>query len=219
MNAKRAVVLVLGLALAVPSGIAAQRPGGMGRGAGMGMGMGLCPPPAPGGSEAENQQGMRGPRNPVRCLLERDDLGLNDDQVGQLKKLADELDQKNAPLVQKLDAARPEPGQARGDREEMRKRMQEMAPIVKELRGNDQASVKAALQVLNDDQRSTLQAAMRRGPRPGGGGQAMRGRGGRGEQLMRRGAMMMRRGQQMMMRGAKMMRRGGPPPMPGGGGS
>lgn len=216
MSVKNAVVVILGLALAAPTGVLAQGARGPRGGPGMGMGPGMCRGTAPG---PRARRGDRGPRNPVRCILEWQDLELGEAQASRLRELAQGLDEENASLIERLNELRPERGELRGNPEARQERREQMEPLLQEIRGNNIAAYGSALQVLSEEQRSRVEAVMRPGQGPQGprGGAAFRGPGSRrGAAMMRRGAMLMRRGRQMTMPRPGFPCPRGRPPAPGG---
>ncbi|PTL80364.1 hypothetical protein DAT35_30575 [Vitiosangium sp. GDMCC 1.1324] len=93
-------------------------------------------------------------------------LALTAEQVAQVEALQAALEQKDAPLVEKLEALRPPhpPGPPPSgtermngpppDSEAMRERMQQVQPIVTELRANDDAAYQEAEKLLSDTQKA-----------------------------------------------------------------
>ncbi|MFP2930834.1 Spy/CpxP family protein refolding chaperone [Pyxidicoccus sp. 3LG] len=123
--------------------------------------------------------GEPGPRRPpssLELLLEnREALALTPEQVGQVSALRSALEEKNAPLLQKLEALRPPrppgpppggadrisggpPGGAPPDAEAMRERRQQVEPLFQELRANDEAAYAEAEKLLSDAQKTRARA-------------------------------------------------------------
>lgn len=128
------------------------------------------PTPTAPGNRARAQ---RAPRTPAALILQRkDELNLTPEQVAQIEKIGEELQEKNRPLQQKMRELRGNrpPNQLSDDeRAELR---QKMAPINEEMRKNTQAAREQILEVLNAEQQQKAkeiwQAAQQRGRRQGG---------------------------------------------------
>jgi len=144
--------LALALALlALPASALAQQPG---RGLGMGPGAGMGP-------------GMGQPHDPVATLLARKaELGLTDDQVKQLQALQKQLQEKNGPLIEKMQAERAAMLQQR------QQHWQQMRPIADEIRENNRAAGDRIHQILTPEQQLKLHDLRRaqRGGRMGAPG-------------------------------------------------
>ncbi len=121
--------------------------------------------------------GAQGPRGPggaqgkppssLELLLKnQQELALTAEQVALLEELQAALDQKNAPLLEELKTLRPPrpsgPPPSDTERmngpppnsEAMRERMQQIEPIVTELRANDDAAYQEAEKLLSDTQKA-----------------------------------------------------------------
>lgn len=147
--------------------LAAQ--GGPGRGMGAGMGPGMMQ----GGPEAMA-------RNPVAVVLDHPEvLELTAAQIETLEGLRARLEEENGPRWEKLRSAFGDVDPAEmtvEERQALRARMQELAPVRQEIRAANRAVMAEVHELLNDEQETALRGIMRRGPH-GPGGPAMRGGG------------------------------------------
>jgi hypothetical protein len=101
-----------------------------------------------GGSQLAEAQGPRAMRSAVGTMLEnKDSLQLSTDQVAKLDSLNKGTQARNAPLMEKMRAAR-ESGAG----------MEGMREIMGEMRKNDDESFQAALALLNETQRPKAEA-------------------------------------------------------------
>ncbi len=124
---------------------------------------GATGPHGPGGGPGK-------PPSSLELLLKhQQELGLTAEQVAQVQALQTALEQKNAPLVEKLEALRPPrpPGPPPSgaermnrpppDSEAMRERRQQAEPLFTELRANDEAAYQEAAKLLSDAQLALAQ--------------------------------------------------------------
>jgi hypothetical protein len=104
---------------------------------------------------APGAQGMRGiALNPAaRVLQQREALGLNAAQVSRLEQLQRQTEERNQPLVQQLQAARPNVTPAQ--RQQMRERMQQVTPEQREQLRQRMQEQRAE---LTPEQRQQMQA-------------------------------------------------------------
>lgn len=101
-----------------------------------------------GGSQLAEAQGPRAMRSAVSTLLEnKDSLQLSADQVARLDSLSKATQARNAPLMEKMRAARESGAGMEGARE-----------FMGEMRKNDEESFQAALALLNETQRPKAEA-------------------------------------------------------------
>lgn len=126
---------------------------------------------APAGIQAQTPRGqeMRAGLSIERIIEQRDQLGLTDQQVTELRRIAAELEQKNAPLLAQLRESRVEmradgPQRTEAERDSMLDRMRRMSPEQRD-------SMRARMRPLTPEQRDSLRAEMRsrmqeRGDRP-----------------------------------------------------
>jgi len=111
--------------------------------------------------------GPRKPPSSLELLLKnQQELALTAEQVAQVEELQAALEQKDAPLEEKLEARRPPhpPGPPPSDMERMngpppdpeamRERMQQVEPLITELRANDDAAYQEAEKFLSDTQKA-----------------------------------------------------------------
>ena len=147
--------------------LAAQ--GGPGRGTGAGMGRGMMQ----GGPEAMA-------RNPVAVVLDhQEELELTAAQVESLEGLRARLEEENGPRWEQLRSAFGDVAPAEltvEERQALRARMQELAPVRQEIREANRAVMTEVHELLSDEQETALRGIMRRGPQ-GPAGPGMRGRG------------------------------------------
>ena len=162
---KSGVSAVAALALiAMP--LAAQ---GAGRGQGPAMGRGMM---------QDGPEAML--RNPATVVLEhRAELELTDQQVQALETIQARIDEENGPRWAQLKEAFGDADPAEmtvEDRQALRDRMQELAPVRAEIRQTNRTLMDSFHEMLTDDQETTLRGIMRRGPdaRPGRGMRARR---------------------------------------------
>ncbi|WP_375768137.1 hypothetical protein NR798_41730 [Archangium gephyra] len=105
-------------------------------------------------------QGPRGhgggpgrPSSSLELLLKNQEaLALTAEQAAQVEALQAALEQKNAPILEKLEALRPP--RPPPDSEEMRARRQQVEPLITELRANDDAAYQEAELLLSDTQKA-----------------------------------------------------------------
>jgi hypothetical protein len=195
--------VVMALAL-IAAPLAAQ--GGPGRrGPAMGRGM------MQGGPEAMM-------RNPATMVLEhRAELNLTDDQVQALESIQDEIQKQNGPRWEQLKAAFGDVDPAEmtvEQRQELRQKMQELAPVREEIRQTNRTLMAGFHETLTTEQQHTLQELMSRGRAggPGAPGRGMRA----GPRADRQVGAAWRSGFQAgMRRGAAACRMGGAGPGPG----
>jgi hypothetical protein len=120
-------------------------------------------PQGPGGAPGK-------PPSSLELLLKnQQELALTAEQVAQVGELQAVLEQKNAPLLAELETLRPPrpsgPPPSGTERmngpppnsEAMRERMQQVEPIITELRANDDAAYQEAEKLLNDTQKARAQ--------------------------------------------------------------
>ncbi len=129
----------------------------------------------------------RGPRNPIATILaQKDTLKLTGDQVAKLQVMQSRLEEKNSPLVKQIEAKRPP--RPEGDqaapptdeqRQQWRQAMEELRPVMEQIRTNNRESMDAALKLLTTDQQNAVREMMR-SRRDGMRGRGMRRRGGSG---------------------------------------
>lgn len=159
---------VLALALTVAP-LAAQ--GGPARGQGPAMGRGMMQ----GGPAAML-------RNPATLVLEhRDALELTAEQVDALETIEVEIERQNGPRWEQLKEAFGDADPAEMSREErqaLRDRMQELAPVREEVRQTNRTLMASFHEMLTAEQETALREIMRRNA-PGRQGPGMRGRSGR----------------------------------------
>ncbi|NIP80405.1 MAG: hypothetical protein GWM90_14750 [Gemmatimonadetes bacterium] len=121
-------------------------------------------------------------RNPVQVVLDhRAQLELTAEQVATLESLRDRVQAENAPRWHQLQ-------EAWGDvdpralsveeRQELRQRMQELAPVRDQIRTTNRAAMDQVHELMTAEQESQLHGIMRRGNR-GADGRGMRARGAR----------------------------------------
>ncbi|MCY1017905.1 hypothetical protein [Pyxidicoccus sp. MSG2] len=126
--------------------------------------------------DAQAQRGSGGgemmrrrPPSSLQLLLEnRETLALTPEQVGTVSGLQAALEEKNAPLIEKLEALRPPhpppgaggranggpPAGAPPDAATMEARRQQLEPLFQEVRANDDAAYAQAEAVLSDTQKT-----------------------------------------------------------------
>jgi Spy/CpxP family protein refolding chaperone len=125
----------------------------------------------PAGLLAQNppmRQGGMMRRDPVSMVLDqKDQLKLSDDQVKQITAIQQDLQKKNAPIQEKMQAARQKYGNPPSDADRAKMR-EEMGPMFQEMRSNNDAAMASVMKLLNADQQKTVQDMMSR--RPGGRG-------------------------------------------------
>lgn len=134
----------------------------------------------PAGLLAQNppmRQGMRQGgmmrRDPVAMVLDqKNQLKLTADQVKQISEIQQGLQKKDAPIQKKMQAARQKYGNPPSDADRAKMR-EEMGPMFREMRSNNDAAMGSVMKLLNADQQKMVKDMMSR--RPGG-----RGPGGRG---------------------------------------
>lgn len=120
---------------------------------------------APAALSAQTQPAPRGPRAEVRgpaverIIAQREQLGLSQQQITELRRIQTQLEEKNRPLLEQLRTARenitPE------QRAEMRQRMQQVTP---EQRAQMQArrdSMRERMQHMTPEQREQMRERMR----------------------------------------------------------
>jgi len=114
------------------------------------------------------------PRQASGWLLEnRDALGLSDAQVARLHEIAQQLEERNRPLVAQLRTAGihlgpPQRELSETERREMHARLQEHRPTLQQLRENTHVAMKAAREVLTPAQLQRAGELMRaHGPAEG----------------------------------------------------
>ncbi|MDY7230094.1 Spy/CpxP family protein refolding chaperone [Hyalangium rubrum] len=120
-------------------------------------------PHGPGGGRGK-------PPSSLELLLKNpQELALTAEQVAQLEALQAALEQKNAPIVEQLEALRPprpsgpppsdteRMNRPPPDFEAMRERMQQLEPLITELRANDAAFYQEAEKLLSDSQKARAQ--------------------------------------------------------------
>ncbi len=114
----------------------------------------------------QRQRGMMR-RDPVQMVLEqKDTLKLSDAQVKRIQAIQADLQKKNDPLMEKVQAARAKYGNPPTD-DERAKMREEMGPMMRELRSNTQTAMDAVLELLDARQQKMVQEMTPR--RPGGG--------------------------------------------------
>jgi Spy/CpxP family protein refolding chaperone len=121
-------------------------------------------------AQAQNAQGPRGQgqgrmMSPVAVLLEhKAELGLSAEQVTKIEKISSALQEKNAPIMEKMRQAR----ESNADRSQMQ-------PLMEQVRTNNEAARKEVMALLSPEQQKKAQelAAQRR---PNGGERAKRQR-------------------------------------------
>lgn len=111
----------------------------------------------------------RGGAGLERILEQREELGLSEQQVTELRRIQAELRQKNEPLLQQLRAARqemtPEQRQQMSERrQQVRERMQNMTP-------EQRQQMRERMQNMTPEQRQQMRE-QRQNARPGQGQQA-----------------------------------------------
>lgn len=130
--------------------------------------------------DAQAQRGSGGgemmrrrPPSSLELLMEnRETLALTPEQVGQVSELQAALEEKNAPLLEQLEALRP-PRPPRGDGSRagngppageppdaaaMQARRQQVEPLFQAVRANDDAAYAQAEAVLSDAQKTKARA-------------------------------------------------------------
>ena len=165
-NITKITSTVAALAL-VAMPLAAQ--GGPGRGMGAGMGRGMMQ----GGPEAVA-------RNPVAVVLDhQEELELTAAQIETLEGLRTRLEEQNGPRWEQLRSTFGDVDSAEmtvEERQALRARMQELAPVRQEIRDANRAVMAEVHELLNAEQDTALRGIMRRGPQ-GPRGPVMRGGG------------------------------------------
>lgn len=114
----------------------------------------------PGGGEMMRHR----PPSSLELLLEnRETLGLTPEQVGKVTELQAALEEKNAPVIEKLEALRPPrpppPGSGASagtppDASKMEAIHKQVEPLMQEVRANDDAAYAQAEAVLSDAQKT-----------------------------------------------------------------
>ena len=146
-----------------------------------------------------------GPGGGLAAMLQkRAELNLTAEQVARLEAIERDLRARNEPLRQQIAAAMPEraerprmteeqrramreqrrersearPRMTEEQRQQMRARMEQVRPVMQQMRANTRGAMEQARAVLTEEQRARLQQQMqeRRGQR--GGERGMRGRTG-----------------------------------------
>jgi len=146
---RRATLIALAAAALIAAPAAAQREGG-------GPGRGMFN------------------RNPVAVLVDSAQvLGLDADQVTQLRAIAQELDATNKTPLDSLQAYRPQGGSGMGGgmgemSPEQRERMEHARPFMQQVRENNRQAMQRAMELLTPEQREHAQAMMPRRRGPGG---------------------------------------------------
>jgi DNA-binding MarR family transcriptional regulator len=126
-------------------------------------------------AQTPEQRGPRGPFGgaPVeRIIQQREQLGLTDQQVTELRRIQTELQEKNRPLIAQIQAARPavtpeqreqmrqrrqQPGARAALPDSMRQRMQQMTP-------EQRAQMRERMQQMTPEQREQMREGMRQRP-------------------------------------------------------
>ncbi len=141
-------------------------------------------------------------RSPVARLIEqRQRLGLSDEQVARLRTVEQQLQARNAPLVERmrttLQGAAPQ-GRTRGtplteeQRQELRRTRESLRPVREQMRENGRAAREEIRAILTEEQRGRLQEMRREMRREGRAGregrQGRRARGGHRGGGMHRGS-------------------------------
>lgn len=127
-------ILLAAMFLALPVAAHAQNPQGPGRGQGRMM------------------------MSPAAMLLEhKAELGLSADQVAKLEKISSALQEKNAPIMEKMRQAR----QSNADRSQMQ-------PLMEQMRENNDAARKEVMAILTPEQQKKAQELVAQRRRDGG---------------------------------------------------
>ena len=105
--------------------------------------------------------------SPLKLLIDkRKDLKLTDDQLRQLKDLEGTSKDQNQPLLRALDSlrkeSRPSTRPSDDDRTRMMSVRREVTGVVKDIRTNYDASLKDALAVLDESQRTTANGLLQK---------------------------------------------------------
>lgn len=103
------------------------------------------------------------------------DLTLNDDQRTQLQAIAVKWADATRDAREQIKGTLPRRGQAGGDREAMRQRLEQVRPLAEKLTEDDQKALDEAVLLLDDAQREKAKALLEERrqnarPRRGGGG-------------------------------------------------
>ncbi len=140
--------MLLAAALMAPAALTAQQqPGPGGRGMGMRM-------------------------NPVAvAVAHKADLGLTDEVAAKLETISKQLQDKNAPIMKQMQDARGNADFMSMTQEERQAYRQKVAPLMQQVRDNNQAARTEAEKLLTKDQVAKLndilaQEMPQRGPRP-----------------------------------------------------
>lgn len=146
--------MILAAALLVPVALSAQQgPPGGAPGRGMGMRM----------------------RSPIAIAIDhKADLTLTDDQVTKLQAIDAKLTEKNAPIRQKMQEARPQGVNFQDMTDEQRQAMRDkVMPLMQELMANTQEARTEAEKLLKPEQVTKLQEILQQEmPQRGPGGGA-----------------------------------------------
>ncbi len=137
--------ILLAAALLLPAGLAAQEQ--------------PQPQPQPQPQAGQRMGGRGMMRSPVAiAIAHKADLNLTDDQVAKLDAIEKQLQEKNAPLREKMRAAMSGAGDFQSMTDDQRQAMREkMQPVMQELRANSQAARADAEKVLKPEQVTKLQ--------------------------------------------------------------
>jgi hypothetical protein len=105
--------------------------------------------------------------SPLKLLIDkRKDLKLTDDQLGKIKDVESKLKEQNLVLFKALDSlrreTRPPAKTTDDDRARMMRARRDAMGVVKEIRGNYDASLKEALPLLDDTQRGTADGLLQK---------------------------------------------------------
>ena len=144
----------------------------------------LAPLPLLAQGGAQGREGMAGvmsarlliDQGSVEYLVTRSaDLTLNEDQRTQLEAIAVKWADATRESREQIKGMLPQRGQAGGDREAMRQRLEQVRPLADKLTEDDQKALDEAVKVLDDAQREKAKALLEERrqsarPRRGGGG-------------------------------------------------
>jgi len=148
MHQVRLHLIVLFIVATLPTGLHAQRQGGQGS-----------------GQELQVLQ-----RNPIQVVLEaRQELGLTADQVGELKKAQEELDEKNRPHLERIDSLqKATPRSATGNRAAVQEMMQQVRPLRQAVQENNRQALQAIRPHFTTEQWDRVNELIQVRRRPGG---------------------------------------------------
>lgn len=148
MHWMRLHIILLVIVAVLPPGLHAQRQGGQG-----------------GGQELQAVQ-----RNPIQLVLEaRQELGLKADQVAELQKAQEELDEQNRPHLERIDSLqKATPRSETGNRAAVQEMMQQVRPLRQAIQENNRQALQGIRPHFTTEQWDRVNELIQVRRRPGG---------------------------------------------------